>query len=233
MFKVDEYGSLELAKAAAERYRCEISLMLGKTKNQYRYMKDLVTGLEYIEVKLTKRYVTKIDTEDLPKVEARKWRAEVGEKGHVYARSDPRSHKGEKYTGLHNVIIDAPMVDHIFGDTLDNRKSQIRPATAIINNRNRSTRASHSGQRIRVGVYEKKTLYEVQYQESRTERTSISFSFKKYGKEEALRLAIEAREEADRRLGIIIRPPKRPREDDDLHISTHGNAKKKARVESD
>src|SRR6185503_17736814 len=90
MFKVDEYGSLELAKAAAERYRCEISLMLGKTKNQYRYMKDLVTGLEYIEVKLTKRYVTKIDTEDLPKVEARKWRAEVGEKGHVYARSDPR-----------------------------------------------------------------------------------------------------------------------------------------------
>jgi len=71
---------------------------------------------------------TKFDKEDLDKIKVFKWR--LINTGHV---------GGDKKLLLHRLIMDCPKkldVDHIFGDSLDNRKSQLRLATRAQNIRN-------------------------------------------------------------------------------------------------
>lgn len=70
---------------------------------------------------------TIIDTEDVDKIKDIKWAL-----AHGYAKS---------YTlkiGLHNYITGFKPTDHINGDPLDNRKSNLRKATLAENNRNTS-----------------------------------------------------------------------------------------------
>jgi hypothetical protein len=95
-----------------------------------------------IEITLTQGKVAIIDNGDLPLVSQYKWHAQKSRDGRVYAKTTlPRAHREEraKRLSMHRLIMGAPegvLVDHRNGDTLDNRRSNLRLATNKQNNRN-------------------------------------------------------------------------------------------------
>lgn len=99
-----------------------------------------------MNIKLSNNKVSVVDKEDYYKFNSYKWHFT-----HGYARSDA----GGKKTYLHRVIMNAPqgkVVDHINGDTLDNRKSNLRIISHQdnIENRTKLNKNNKSGFR---GVY--------------------------------------------------------------------------------
>ncbi len=75
-----------------------------------------------------------IDPEDFEKISSYKWILLIGRHGNFYART----YLGRKTTFLHKLIYpDYEFVDHINGNGLDNRKSNLRNATAVQNGQNR------------------------------------------------------------------------------------------------
>lgn len=86
-----------------------------------------------------------IDPADLPLVEGRTWRLTSG-----YARSGSGSQR--TLVAMHRVIMGAPagaVVDHINGDTTDNRRQNLRICSQKENARNRK---AHGGRPFK-GVY--------------------------------------------------------------------------------
>jgi hypothetical protein len=92
------------------------------------------------EIPLTKGLVAKVDEGDYAALAVFKWHASVGQ-WHTYAarRGPRRKTLPRKQIFMHRVILTAPegvAVDHINGDTLDNRHANLRFATASQNARN-------------------------------------------------------------------------------------------------
>lgn len=86
-----------------------------------------------VVVTLTKGMSAMIDECDLPLVEDHSWCIQKG----VYAATEIEG----KTVYMHRLILDAPQgmsVDHINGDTLDNRRSNLRIVTHTQNSRNRT-----------------------------------------------------------------------------------------------
>lgn len=93
-----------------------------------------------MEIKLTKNKVTLIDDEDAERVLELKWHVSRSGSGIDYAGHTKKIHGGVIL--LHRYLLDAPdgmFVDHINGDTLDNRKSNLRICTHKENLRNQRT----------------------------------------------------------------------------------------------
>lgn len=91
------------------------------------------------KIPLTRGYFTLIDKEDFEKVSVHSWYANVSPDGQVYAI---RVYKRRGYK-LHRVLIGAKageMVDHINGDSLDNRKINLRIVSPTMNNANQKPR---------------------------------------------------------------------------------------------
>jgi hypothetical protein len=100
-----------------------------------------------MEIPLTQGQVTVIDDEDYQLIRQYHWYAQrVLRSGCYYAmtyltRPTPRA------VGMHRIILDAPAglcVDHINGNGLDNRRSNIRLCTQGENMRNRHRRSGKS-----------------------------------------------------------------------------------------
>lgn len=95
-----------------------------------------------MEIKLTKGHVTLIDDEDFNLISDYKWYASITKDGHVYAKNIYK----RKSLFLHRVISKAKkgdIVDHINGNTLDNRKENLRVTTHsenAFNSRNKKGR---------------------------------------------------------------------------------------------
>lgn len=122
------------------------------------------------EIELTRGLVAVIDEADAPLVAAHSWYAHAGSSGFYAAYKTP----AEGYVPMHRVILGTAKgdpVDHRDGDTLNNRRSNLRPATSRLNARNRRpvgevpfagvTRVAHGyqalihpdGLHIALGVY--------------------------------------------------------------------------------
>ena len=93
------------------------------------------------EIHLSQGIVTKVDDDDFERLSSRKWHAILFRKEGKYRV------QGSDGKLIHRVIMDTPanmVVDHINGDTLDNRKQNLRNCTNQQNimNRNGNRRAS-------------------------------------------------------------------------------------------
>lgn len=90
------------------------------------------------EIKLTRGLVTIVDDEDFEWLIQSKWCAYRGRCGYYAVRTEYGLR--QRTLRMHRVILNAPSnvgVDHINGDSLDNRKSNLRFATAQQNQANR------------------------------------------------------------------------------------------------
>src|SRR5215204_1666180 len=92
-------------------------------------------------------HICVVDREDRSKVYGYSWR--VNRDGHAEAKVNGRS------AYIHNVVLPQPegmVVDHKHGERLDNRKSQLRPATVEQNRQNRGVKAQGTSSEF-IGVY--------------------------------------------------------------------------------
>lgn len=90
-------------------------------------------------IKLTRGMVAIVDSDDLEKLSSCKWYA-GNNSGKFYARREIYKDGIKKSLSMHRVIMNAPngiIVDHINGNTLDNRKENLRFCTVNENQMNR------------------------------------------------------------------------------------------------
>jgi hypothetical protein len=103
-------------------------------------MPEIILPEDVRTIPLTQGKVTIIDGEDWGRVSPFKWWAQR-DLNTWYARRQERTDVGKnRLVSLHRFLIDAPAgtyVDHINGDGLDNRKSNLRIATHSQNHQNR------------------------------------------------------------------------------------------------
>lgn len=149
---------------------------------------------------------TMISCEDYNEISKYKWSFKVDNNGDYRIRSTSRElHGKDLSTWLLNGTNDM-VVDHINRDTLDNRRENLRLVSRSINSTNAKARTeSKTGIR---GVYKRKARPGISKESwicewsDTTGRHSKSFSCKKYGEEEAFRLAKSLREEKMKEMKI-------------------------------
>jgi len=103
------------------------------------------------KILLTKGYAAFVDEGDFERVSKVKWCA-CNRRGKIYAVRRPVGQQGGNLIAMHRALMQvAPglVVDHVNGDSLDNRRSNLRVCTRRENQRNRrgATRVSLSGVR--------------------------------------------------------------------------------------
>lgn len=88
-----------------------------------------------------KGHIIRYDAEDAEFIESRAWQLKRGHKGHGwYARTTLRIGNERRTVAMHRLLMSAKTgqcVDHINGDSLDNRKSNLRFVTHRQNMQNR------------------------------------------------------------------------------------------------
>lgn len=91
--------------------------------------------------------VALVDEEDYVLVSPWRWRAQLDTSGTVYARARIKG-----FLAMHRLILDAPLVDHINGNGLDNRRANLRAATKRQNKGNSRKTIGHQTSRFK-GVH--------------------------------------------------------------------------------
>lgn len=95
------------------------------------------------EIKLTKGCVVIVDDADFEWLNRWSWYAQFNGRGKAYAQRDPDSGR----VMMHRLIMNAPshlQVDHMNGDSLDNRRVNLRLCTSVQNAYNRPKTAKRS-----------------------------------------------------------------------------------------
>jgi len=93
------------------------------------------------QIPLTRGYFAIVDDDDYEGLSKFKWHAKIGDSGCVYAlRRLPKINGKSLFVRMHRSVVNAPtdkFVDHINGNTLDNRRSNLRLCSKAENGRNR------------------------------------------------------------------------------------------------
>jgi hypothetical protein len=112
------------------------------------FYRNLRYGYTFRTIPLTQGKYALVDPEDYERLAKYKWHANKGNRTYYAMRWIP-SKKPGRYAPLymHRQVLnysDAPFIDHINHNGLDNRKTNIRPATRAQNNYNRQKYANNS-----------------------------------------------------------------------------------------
>lgn len=143
---------------------------------------DYIIDGDVVKIILNRRYgksdmETLIDLEDLDKVNRYNGKFSVPltrKNGKYYAKINIYEEDKHYLLRLHRIVMGVedskyPMVDHINGDTLDNRKSNLRLVTNSKNLKNRSKENSNSSTGIRnVSLINNKYVVQLQVQGKNT-----------------------------------------------------------------
>lgn len=98
------------------------------------------------EIELTQGKVAIVDDEDYDRANQYKWRARENKRTGVFYAIKHKT-TVDSYIYMHRFILQVSneeQVDHICGDTLDNRKSQLRICSNMENSRNQKIRNDNS-----------------------------------------------------------------------------------------
>ncbi len=159
------------------------------TKNEWRKIDE-----NTIEIRLTLGKTTLIDADDFDKIRKIRWNAHdrTQRKTHYYVDSSGKT------PAMHNLLSGTKPTDHINGNTLDNRKSNLRHGPPKVNNNNR---AMNKNNKTGVhGINLRKSDYRFTWREptfnGKLKGKTFSFGEKSViDKEEALKRAIVFRDE--------------------------------------
>lgn len=97
-----------------------------------------------VAVPLSQGYVAIVDAADATRVLAHKWSAEPKRKTVYAVRQVQRPDGGWVKQRLHTFLTGYAQTDHANGDGLDNRRANLREATATQNNQNRRRRSDNT-----------------------------------------------------------------------------------------
>lgn len=196
-FVVSRYESAEAALKAAQDYRYKTALERDEVRNQYRHVWDDKRN-EYIEVKLQKGEERTFfcDVKDLELVKSRIWFVSDD-----YIRS---AEPGGGHVKFHKLVLpEFEEVDHINGNTMDNRRVNLRDGTERVNMTNKGISKNNTSGATGVSyVASEETWIAIWYEKGI--RKTRSFNERTYGAEEAKRLAFESRREVDKLLGFNV-----------------------------
>lgn len=93
-------------------------------------------------IRLTRGYSAIVDDSDHAAVAQYRWHARVDNHVVYAARNAKKDGGGYSTLRLHTFLTGWSRVDHIDGDGLNNRRSNLRPASALENNQNTQKRAA-------------------------------------------------------------------------------------------
>ena len=204
-FAISDYGGdREAALAACMAFRYQYALSTNRVKNRWRSVMDRILNIKWAEVRLTQGKVMLCDLQDLELVSTRAWVASCHGKN-MYAIGNSIHEGKRKLVYFHRLITGYDMVDHISGETLDNRKINLRPTTPFLNVRNITECRNKKGRRIH-GVHQEGQYVIAQWSEALYQIHRESFSIASLGEEQAWTLATEARKKAETAHRIVIRP---------------------------
>lgn len=171
----------------AKKYKLEFSAKNGLTRNMIRFIE--IDGQKYIEVQLTQgmTMITDIKFSDI----IQKYLLSViNNESKYYCRICINNH----YETFHKYITGYRFTKHINGNTMDNRLCNLSEITYKELNNNRSGPKIYENTDQIIGVKQYDYFWRGYIRQNK-KLYSKSFSIKKYGNEEARRLAIEYRQE--------------------------------------
>lgn len=196
-FCYTKYEDKEAARRQAEQYMLSISNEKGLLKNRWRY----INNGEAIEMQLTKNKTTVFDTVDekgeknLDKLIQYVWSASTNNHPGLWYAHAKKKEGAVKYrtVKMHRIICpDFRKVDHINGDTLDNRKSNLRDGSNGVNENNkRMLKNNTSGHN---GIYFYKNYAVLKWREDGKSKTKMFPFSSEETKDIALQKVIEYRD---------------------------------------
>ena len=107
--------------------------------------------MTYKEIPLSRGYFAKVDSEDYEALSAFKWHVSCEKANNLYAKRM----SNRKHISMHRWLLNAQpgqMIDHINGDSLDNRKCNLRFCTKAQNGANSRNRKP-KGESIHTGLF--------------------------------------------------------------------------------
>jgi hypothetical protein len=209
-----------MEKTATE-YRDSISLGSGLTTNLYRIVTERSTGAQWYEMAIGHGKTTIFDLADLETLLQYRVFASKG-KYKWYACMGVEGRVGR----LHMHLTGWKYVHHVDGDSLNNRRSNLKESNALSNNRDRLARPRSNTGITGVTLLRAMKCGKVFYTyrayisaEDNTDTHRADFSVTKLGKAEALRQAVEWRKMREKTFGYVLKEStKRKRGPDDLDL---------------
>ena len=181
-FNINNYSSDNEAHITAKKYQFETSYKLKMTSNLIMILDD-----NTIRVQLTKNKSMITDKIFIPVIQNLHISSGTSGNGIIYATCS-LNYKNKQF---HTLITNFDMVDHINGDTLDNRLINLIYTTPSLNNSNRHATKAKSGIH---GVRETSTFFGKAFKASiklDKKETAKYFSIDYHGYDMAKNLAIE------------------------------------------